>query len=85
MVTSHIKADGANSSQLATKTSRVLPKSNYCVLPVTALESDPDLSDNDPTFQDPKEISTRLRNFYFPRQTLFHNLKQVELINQTRL
>ncbi|CAG4961814.1 unnamed protein product [Parnassius apollo] len=64
VITCHINADGASTSQLATRSlrGRAILKSNYCVSPINAAESDPDLSDNDPTFQDPNEISTRLRS-----------------------
>ncbi|CAG4937764.1 unnamed protein product [Parnassius apollo] len=64
VITCHINADGASTSQLATRSlsGRAILKSNYCVSPINAPESDPDLSDNDPTYQDPNEISTRLRS-----------------------
>ncbi|CAG5055268.1 unnamed protein product [Parnassius apollo] len=62
VITCHINADGASTSQLATRSlsGRAILKSIF--IPINAPESDPVLSDNDPTFQDPNEISTRLRS-----------------------
>ncbi|CAG4999775.1 unnamed protein product [Parnassius apollo] len=91
VITCHINADGASTSQLATRSlrGRAILKSNYCVSPINAAESDPDLSDNDPTFQDPNEISTRLRSLSSsstdstsqPVTTPQHEIQQPETSN----
>ncbi|CAB3252689.1 unnamed protein product [Arctia plantaginis] len=56
VITSHINVDGASTSQLATRSGRAISKSNYFASPINGPESDPDLSDDDPIFQDPKDI-----------------------------